>query len=128
MVTRTQISFVAVGQAFRPSTVEAAFSEREDPGEMGKRGRYRGVPVPVGSATFCVPESEGIRYLHETVAPLLPALRAAGATEFFIHITYHHDGQCALGFTAEEMRMLADLGCEVSVDCWREDEEGADAG
>lgn len=122
MVTRTQISFVAVGQAFRPSTVEAAFSEREDPGEMGKRGRYRGVPVPVGSATFCVPESEseGIRYLHETVVPLLPVLRAAGATEFFIHITYHHDGQCALGFTAEEMRMLADLGCEVSVDCWLE--------
>lgn len=122
MVTRTQISFVASGQAFRPSAVNAPFSDCEEPGEIGKRGRYRGVPVPVGSATISVPEGQqdGLRYLHETVSPLLPVLRAAGATEFFVHITYHHDGQWALGFSAEEMRMIADFGCDVSVDCWSE--------
>ena len=125
MITRTQISFVASGKTFRPSTVDAPFSEREDPGDIGKLGRYRGVPVPSGSATFGVPETEeeGIRYLHALVFPLMPVLRASGATDFFIHITYQYDHQWALGYDPEEMRMLADFGCEMMIDCWRRDED-----
>jgi hypothetical protein len=124
MVTRTQISLVASGQTFRPSTIAAPFSEAEDPGAIGKLGRYRGVPVPAGSATFSVPESEqeGIRYLHALVYPLMPVLRAGGATDFFIHITYQYDHQCGLGYDPEEIRMLADFGCEVMIDCWRHDD------
>jgi len=125
MITRTQISFVAGGDTFRPSTIAAPFSEAEDPGAIGKRGRYRGVPVPAGSACFDVPESEqdGIRYLHRLAFPLMPMLRAAGATDFFIHITYHHDEQCALGFDSAELQMLADFGCTVSIDCWKDDDD-----
>ncbi len=125
MVTRTQISLVASGEAFRPSTMSAPFAEAEDPGALGKLGRYRGLPVPAGSASFYVPESEkeGIRYLHALVFPLMPTLRAAGATDFFIHITYHHDEQCSLGFDAEELRMLAEFGCEVMIDCWKDDDD-----
>jgi hypothetical protein len=125
MLTRTQISFVAGGDTFRPSTIDAPFSEAEDPGAIGKLGRYRGVPVPAGSATFSVPESEkdGIRYLHALAFPLMPILRAAGATDFFIHITYHYDKQCALGFDSEELQMLAEFGCTVSIDCWKDDDD-----
>ncbi len=128
MVTRTQISFGAGGETFRPSTVSAPFAEAEDPGAIAKRGRYRGLPVPAGSAIFSVPESEkeGVRYLHALVFPLMPVLRAAGATDFFIHITYHHDEQCSLGFDAEEMRMLAEFGCTVSIDCLKDDDDVTD--
>ena len=123
MITRTQISLVVSGESFRPSAVSAPFSETEEPGAIGTRGRYRGVPVPSGSASFDVPvtEQDGIRYLHRLVFPLLPALRAAGATDFFIHITYHCEQQCALGFDSDELRLLADFGCQVSIDCLRED-------
>jgi hypothetical protein len=129
MVTRTQISLVAIGDTFRPSTIDAPFSEAEDPGAIGKRGRYRGVPVPSGSASFDVPETEGdgIRYLHRLAFPLMPMLRAAGATDFFIRITYHYAKQCTLGFDSEEMQMLADFGCTVSIDCWRDDDDDIDA-
>lgn len=130
MVLRTQISLVASGETFRPSTMSAPFAKAEDPGAIGKSGRYRGVPVPEGSATFDVPETEkeGIRYLHSLVYPLMPRLRAAGATDFFIHITYHHDGQCSLGFDTEELRMLAEFGCGVMMDCWENyDDETAAA-
>ena len=125
MITRTQISFVAGGGTSRPSTIDAPFSEAEDPGTIGKLGRYRRVPVPAGSATFSVPESEkdGIRYLHALAFPLMPVLRAAGATDFFIHITYHYDQQCALGFDSEELQMLAEFGCTVSIDCWKDDDD-----
>lgn len=125
MITRTQISLVASGAGFRPSTVSAPFSETEEPGAIGTRGRYRGIPVPVGSASFHVPETEqdGIRYLHRLVFPLLPALRAAGATDFSIRITYDYEQQCALGFDSDELRLLADFECQVSIDCWRENRD-----
>jgi len=130
MVTRTQISLVASGEKFRPSTIDAPFSDAEDPGAIGKLGRYRGVPVPVGSATFSVPdgEKEGIQYLHTLVYPLMPVLRAGGATDFFIHITYHYDQQCSLGYAPEAMRMLADFGCEVVIDCSKDDDDEKNAG
>lgn len=119
MITRTQISFVASGESFRPSTVSAPFTEAEEPGAIGKLGRYRGVPVPAGSANLYVPETEqdGIRYLHALAFPLMPALRSAGATDFFIHITFHYDQQCALGFESDELHLLAEFGCQVSIDC-----------
>jgi hypothetical protein len=124
MITRTQISLVASGETFRPSAIDAPFSDAEDPGTIGRRGRYRGVPMPAGSATFSVPESEkeGIPYLHALVFPLMPVLRAGGATDFFIHITYHYDQQCALGFGSEELQMLAEFGCDVSIDCFKDDD------
>jgi len=128
MITRTQISLIASGDTFLPSTIDAPFSSTEDPGAIGRRGRYRGVPVPGGSATFSVPESEkdGIRHLHASAFPFLPILRAAGATYFVIHITYHYDHQCALGFDSEELQKLAEFGCTVAVDCWKND-DGNDA-
>ena len=130
MVTRTQISLVASGKTFKPSSMDAPFSEAEEPGAIGKLGRFRGVPMPAGSATFSVPDSEkeGIRYLHTLVFPLMPVLRAAGATDFFIHTTYHYDQQCALGYDPEEMRMLADFGCDVMIDCWKDDDDEKNAG
>jgi len=54
---------------------------------------------------------------------LMPVLRAGGATDFFIHITYHCDQQCALGYDPAEMRMLADFGCEMMIDCWKDDDD-----
>ena len=97
----------------------------EEPGAIGTRGRYRGIPLPAGSASFDVPETEkaGIRHLHGLVFPLVPALRAAGATDFFIHITYHFDDQCALGFDSDELKLLAEFGCPVSIDCWKADRD-----
>jgi hypothetical protein len=125
MITRAQISFVASGERFRPSTLNVPYSETEEPGAIGTRGRYRGIPLPEGSASFDVPETakDGIRYLHGLVFPLMPALRAAGATDFFIHITYHFDDQCALGFDSDELKLLAEFGCQVSIDCWKADRD-----
>lgn len=128
MVTRTQISLVAMGTTFRPSTINAPFSEAEDPGTIGSYGPYRGVPVPMGSVSFDVPETEedGIAYLHRVAFPLMPALRAAGATDIWIHITYHYCLQCTLGFSSEETRMLADFDCPVSIDAYPDGDGEAD--
>lgn len=120
MITQTLISFSASGESFKPSAIDKPFSQSEDSGSIGKKGRYKGNPVPEGFASFSVPETElnGIKYLHDLVIPLIPDLHKAGATDFSIHITYHCEDQCALGFSSEEIQMLSDFDCTISIDCW----------
>ena len=120
MITRTQISFSASGESFKPSTLNLPFSQSEDSGSIGKKGRYKGNPIPEGYVSFSVPETElyGIKYLHDLVIPLIPDLRKAGATDFSVHITFFYEDQCALGFSSEETQMLSDFDCAISIDCW----------
>jgi hypothetical protein len=113
------MTFVAQGEKFTPSKVGAQFSTAHDPGALGGVGRYRGVPLPYGSADFDVPDDipDKIAYVHERAYPYLPCMREAGAEEFRLHITYHYDTQCALGFSKDELRMILELDCDLLVDC-----------
>lgn len=122
------MTFVAHGERFTPSKVPAQYSSAHDPGVIGSVGRHRGSPVPYGSADFDVPEEveEKIAYVHERVFPFLAAMRDAGADAFWLHITYHYDSQCALGFSKDELRMILDLDCELHIDCMTG--EGAEPG
>lgn len=126
MILRTQITFSASGESFSPSKLCAPFSNAHDPGEIGRYGRYRGVPVPYGSASFDAPEDhpEKIAYLHSVVVPLLPALREAGADHFSLQISYHCDSE-SIGFSKEEIRMLAAFECDIPINCFRPDEQTA---
>lgn len=123
MIRRTQVTFSTSGKDFLPSKVSAPFTAAHDPGAIGKVGRYRGIPLPYGSADFDAPEDEEekIAYLHRIIVPLLPALRNAGADDFSLRITYHCDSG-AIGFSKEEMRMVSELECDVPIDCLIEDE------
>lgn len=113
------MTFVAQGEKFTPSKVEAQFSTAHDPGALGAVGRYRGLPLPYGSADFDVPDDipDKIAYVHERAYPHLVGMREAGAEEFRLQITYYYDAQCALGFSKEELRMILELSCDLLVDC-----------
>jgi hypothetical protein len=119
MIVRTQVTFSAIGERFMPSKVAAKFSEAHDPGVIGRIGRYRGIPVPYGSADFLVPDEvpEKIAHIYERVFPYLSSMREAGAEDFRLHITYHYKAQCALGFSNEELKMIVALDCVFAIDC-----------
>jgi hypothetical protein len=119
MITREQVTFTAQGDQFMPSKVKAYFTEFHDPGVIGNIGRYRGVPIPYGCASIDAPEntSEKIKYIHSKVVPILEQLRHTGASSLRLHITYHYDTQCALGFSDSEMKLISELGCELAIDC-----------
>jgi hypothetical protein len=109
------ISIQIQGPEFRPSQVHFRFTEQQDPGVIGKFGRYRGQPVPYGSADFVVPSSvsraQGITYLVHTIEPVLDAIRAAGATDWHISIDRYYHAQCNEEYSLEELKLIARLGC-----------------
>ena len=51
------VSFEIWGEEFRPSRVPFGFTAQHDPGVIGTVGRYRGQPMPYGSASYAVPPS-----------------------------------------------------------------------
>ena len=101
MITREQITFTAQGDNFFPSKVAAPYSAAHDPGVIGQWGRYKGKAVPYGVADFSVfvVFEDKISRLHSLVMTILEDMRAAGAEEYRLHITYHYEDQCCIGFS-----------------------------
>jgi len=109
------VSFEMWGEDFHPSKVSFAFTKQHDPGIIGTRGRYRGQPVPYGSASYQVPASvrnaDRIKYIVETIEPVLPAIRAAGCTDWHISIGRFYYAQCNEEYSLKELQMITRLGC-----------------
>jgi hypothetical protein len=125
MIFATKVTFSAKGSTFRPSLARLPFSSFHDTGAIGTCGIYRGVPTPYGAADFDAPsnEEEPILYLHRLVRPALGTLKELGADSFCLHISYEADSG-SLGFSAAEIRMIAELECDVPIDLYiREENE-----
>ena len=109
------VSFEIWGEDFRPSRVPFTFSKQHDPGVIGTIGRYRGQPVPYGSASYYVPSSvrntDRIKHIVETIEPLLPAIRDAGANKWHLSIGRFYCAQCNEEYSLEQLHMIARLGC-----------------
>lgn len=111
----SRISFEAWGEKFSPNRVPFKFTEQHDPGAMGTVGRYRGQPVPYGSASYVVPPSipnaDRIRHVVQTIEPILAAIRAAGATKWHISIARYYYAQCNEEYLLEELQLITRLEC-----------------
>jgi len=103
-----------------PSRVPFKFTECRD-AAIGLTGN--------GDASYVVPASvpncERIRHVVETFEPLLPALREAGATDWYISIGRFYCAQCNEAYSLEELQLIARLGCGFTYSAYSvsEDEE-----
>jgi hypothetical protein len=121
-IERLLLSFEAMGDSYSPSRVPFPWTEAHDPGAIGKRGRYRGVPTPYGSSSYQVPADvpieDRIAHLHKMILPLLPKITEAGATSTWVSAGYFYDSQCNLSFSLEELGMLRGLNTRFDVSCY----------
>ena len=114
MITRAQISFSVGGQRFNPAAHDLPWTDTylapEDDAGWG-----------TGTVHFDLPsladQENSIRSLHEFFIPQLSAIREAGVTVIDLFITWTYEDQCAGGFTENELRWIAELGCCLAIDC-----------
>lgn len=121
------VSFQVWGDQFKPSLIDFAFTESHDPGDIAKLGRYRGQPMPYGSASIHVPihipNGERIKYIVDIALRLLPELQRAGATEWHVDIGRFYSTQCNEEYSAEEISLLAQLRCPLLYSAYLVSEE-----
>jgi hypothetical protein len=116
--TPDTFAFQASGPGFRPSTLAIAFSAAYDPGEVATFGTFAGQPAPRGSALYIAPATlsgsgSRLEQLAAHLAVIQPALRAAGATDFILHVTHHGATSGNFELTRREVTALATLDCHL---------------
>ena len=127
-----QYAFQASGPAFHPGQCALVFSHAFEPGEVASFGGRRGQVVPFGAALYEVPADLRVepRQSHfaavlSHLLPLLEPLRAAGATDFVLHIHRMVDNLCNEEFARQELQLLALLGCHLFYVARKEEERPA---
>ena len=122
-----RVSFEMWGEGFRPSRVPFRFTDQHDPGAIGTVGRYRGEPLPYGSASYVVPSSvpnaDRIKHLVQIIEPLLAGIRDAGATDWHISIGRYYSSQCNEAYSFEELQLIARLRCGFTYSAYSVTEE-----
>ena len=111
------------GDTCSPNKIEAdtgiKLSMKNEVGDMGTMGRYRGTPIPYGSATLQPSENQitqnALRWLLETVKKNLAVFKENGASSITLDLVVLHDGQCNLEFTPDELRSLGELGLPLTL-------------
>ncbi len=123
---------MVTGDKFSPAAFENINSIRivdaHEPGALGRVGRYRGKPIPYGSATIEVSdraEKDWSRFddLLTVVENSIVALREAGADEISILCSLYHDGQCNFAFTQDRLRRIAALKVDLPISCYCDEAE-----
>ncbi len=117
------------GDAFRPTDAERQsgirFSEKNEVGEIGKSGRYRGKPQPYGFGSLETEIGDNdldvalTRFL-EQVQRGLPIWRSLGADSVLLQIDVFYDQQCNLELSESVIAALHTLRLPVAVSCYHE--------
>jgi hypothetical protein len=114
------------GEQFSPRRAEEATGltlvHTKEPGEIGERGRYKGLPLPYGAAFVKVPPDveppRRLSWLLECAERHLAVLQKLGATLCKLHIDVRYWDQCNLEFAPHELVRIAALGVLFTITCW----------
>ncbi len=121
------VTLRASGPEFSPEEAERhsgiRFSKKNEPGDLGRIGRFQGQPLPYGSGELNGPES-GMdlkipnRSFFESIERLARACLAAGATSVLLHLDVAYTEQCNLELSNEFVSALARTGVAITMSCY----------
>ena len=123
------------GDRFSPAEAERKtgirFSKKNEPGDIGTIGPYRGKPIPYGSADLALlTPKEDIQGDLTIDNPLIQTLiqhhatfRACGATTLYVYLAVGYEDQCNMAFDTKLMKALGECDIELWVSCYERKEE-----
>lgn len=123
-MTRIEPSIELWGNAFYPSEAihayKVAFSQFQDPGSIGQIGKYKGLPLPYGSATISPglaldTEENKIAWVCREFQKIQNHQAQLMIETARVHLHVLHDEQCNFDLAPESLRLLAELGIPLTV-------------
>ncbi len=122
------ISCCIQGESFSPLSAEKVtslpFSDKCEVGQLGKVGRFKGIPIPYGSCVLRFTEMSSLPYgprLEQMISSLeknIISLKKCGAQDFVLRLVVSYETQCNLEFSPEEMNRIAAMGIHLTVTCY----------
>ena len=124
-MVKIHVTLLAQGDAFSPTMAEQlsgiAFDNKNEHGELGKKGRYRDVPTPFGAArkqwADQDPGDPTVAFLEEFSA-LVDASRLATATTMRLHLDVAYLDQCNMELGVEFVNALSRANMGLTITCY----------
>ena len=120
------------GDNFSPKKVEndtdMLFSNKNEKGEIAKQGRYKGKPLPYGSADIIPPntlqgEKQKLLYIIDKYNKSKNKIKEFDDIDIVFHIDVDYQNQCNLAFDVDILEKIANLKIPVTISCWENDED-----
>lgn len=120
------------GDTFSPRLAESitglTFPTKNEPGEIGLIGRYKGLPRPYGMAILKAPFDSVTRttsqmpeeWIADALTQRMKDIRSCGATEVHVSITVAWTDQCNFGFSEEFLSKIGRLNIPIFVSCYED--------
>jgi len=114
-MVKEEVRIDIYGEQFYPKVIEDLFNIKFGssitPGEVGKKGRYKGEAIPYGSASFSSdPDvSNQILWMLNFIKDKIKIIRLNGGDSIKLKVVYSYKGQCNCELGVEEISLLADF-------------------
>ncbi|MGD9729935.1 MAG: hypothetical protein AB7G68_20895 [Nitrospiraceae bacterium] len=125
---RKNASCILHGERFSPRLAEQLtgieFVSKDEPGEIGGWGRYKGKRIDYGSARIKPPETAQSskaydeRWMVELLEAHIDQFRACGATNIVMYLAVEWEAQCNFEFDAGFLARLAKLNIPLAISCY----------
>ena len=131
MIEKISVTINFSGEHFSPSRAEKetglVLSKKNEAGEIGVRGKYKGIPIPYGSGNLEPPltlENDAkILWLASTLESTISKFTQCGAEKPYLYVGYFYKDQCNLTLTKEELAAIAKLGIDFCFSCYENSEQ-----
>jgi len=115
------------GKSFYPTKLQditgVIVTNANNPGDNGRTGKYRDVPVPYGAGEWFMtnnsetPYGQTFTQLVRLIEMHFPSIKKCGADELVIYMNIYYDKQCNLEFSPHELGKLSALGVTLAITC-----------
>ncbi|MDC0357839.1 hypothetical protein OAO01_03415 [Oligoflexia bacterium] len=137
MAEKSFVECIFWGEDFSPKWLESNSnlkfpdSEKNEKGEIGKVGKYRGIPYPYGSASFDVHSPDEcisgewdspLDIMLDLLAENYTKIRKSGVAEVTILLNIYYVGQCNCSINRQQMQQMIDMEVDFGVSCYADDE------
>ena len=134
MIDEISVSILFQGETFSPKLAEEItgfdFEDKNEVGDIGTRGRYKGKAIPYGSAQITPPKHiemhDRILWLAKALDGKVDQFQAMGSDEPYIYIGYFYKNQCNLSLSKEELAAIAKLNIEFCFSCYDVSDRGVE--
>jgi hypothetical protein len=120
-MTHCNIQCLLMGEAFSPAHLanltSLLLTTQTEPGSIGTIGRYKGKPVPDGSAML---EGTDLETVVTALHQHFDILRQVGVTDINLTVTLAYTNQCNWEFAPEPLRLLGEMGITLGVTCYED--------
>ena len=131
MIEKISVTIRFSGENFSPLQAEKktglALSKKNEAGEMGVRGKYKGLPIPYGSGNLepppTVENNAKILWLASALESTLNKFIQCGAEKPYLYVGYFYKDQCNLTLTKDELAAIAKLNIDFCFSCYENSEQ-----